>query len=122
MSRLVIGSEEHKQRLCRVFIDTHDPFTPEGLPWPDLDADTRARLLSLPVWDEAVNTERETADKVQRIMEQAHERVRGILTRERAVLDRVAARLLEREVMDGDELRTLLGPRAAAVPAAPTPA
>ena len=60
--------------------------------------------------------------EVQRIMEQAHERVRGILTRERAVLDRVAARLLEREVMDGDELRTLLGPREATLPAATTSA
>ena len=69
MSRLVIGSEEHKQRLCRAFIDTHDPFKPESLPWPDLDVDTRARLLSLPVWNEAVNTERETADKVQRMSE-----------------------------------------------------
>ena len=60
--------------------------------------------------------------EVQRIMEQAHERVRGILTRERAVLDRVAARLLEREVMDGDELRALLGSRETAAPTATTPA
>lgn len=64
-----IGSEAHKQLFCRTFIDTHDPYDPAQLSFPEIDADSRARLLSLPIWDEAVNTERETAAKVARMTE-----------------------------------------------------
>jgi hypothetical protein len=64
-----IGSEAHKQLFCRTFIDTHDPYDPAQLSFPEIDADSRARLLSLPIWDEAVNTERETAMKVARMTE-----------------------------------------------------
>ena len=67
MGTPVVGSEAHKQLFCRTFIDTHDPYDPAKLPFPDIDADSRARLLSLPIWDEAVNTERETAMKVTRM-------------------------------------------------------
>lgn len=28
-----IGSEEHRQLFCRVFIDTHERYEPERLPW-----------------------------------------------------------------------------------------
>jgi len=62
-----IGSEAHKQLFCRTFIDTHDPYDPARLSFPAIDADSHARLLSLPIWDEAVNTERETAAKVARM-------------------------------------------------------
>ena len=67
MGTPVVGSEAHKQLFCRTFIDTHDPYDPAKLSFPDIDADSRARLLSLPIWDEAVNTERETAMKVARM-------------------------------------------------------
>lgn len=63
----VVGSEAHKELFCRTFIDSHDPYDPAQLPFPDIDPDSRARLLSLPIWDEAVNTERETAVKVARM-------------------------------------------------------
>lgn len=69
MGTPTIGSEAHKELFCRTFIDTHDPYDPAQLPFPDIDADGRARLLSLPIWDEAVNTERETAMKVARMTE-----------------------------------------------------
>lgn len=67
MGRPDVGSEEHKRLFCRTFIDTHQPYAPADIVLPDLDADSRARLLSLPIWDEAVNTERETAYKVTRM-------------------------------------------------------
>jgi len=67
MSSPVVGSEAHKELFCRTFIETHDPYDPAELPFPDIDPDGRARLLSLPIWDEAVNTERETAMKVARM-------------------------------------------------------
>jgi hypothetical protein len=62
---LILGSEEHKKLLCRTFIDTHDPFKPTDIRWPDLDAEGLARLKSMPVWNEATRTEAATAVKVQ---------------------------------------------------------
>jgi hypothetical protein len=62
---LKIGSLEHKELLCRTFIDTHDPFKPAEIRWPDLDAETLARLKAMPVWNEATRTEAATAVKVQ---------------------------------------------------------
>jgi hypothetical protein len=56
-----IGSKEHKELLCRFFIDTHDPYKPAELAWPKLDEDARKRLASLPIWEEAVRTEADTA-------------------------------------------------------------
>ncbi|MBI3547803.1 MAG: ferritin-like domain-containing protein [Elusimicrobia bacterium] len=64
MSTPFIGSPEHKELLCRFFIDTHTPFEPKDLPWPDLDEACMKRLQMLPIWDEAVKTEAETAMKV----------------------------------------------------------
>ena len=65
MESLRIGSLEHKALFCRVFIDTHDPFKPEDIVWPDLTVEERGRLASLPVWNEAARTEAATAVKVQ---------------------------------------------------------
>jgi hypothetical protein len=59
-----IGSAAHLTLLCREFIDTHNPFEPEQLPWPDLDAAAIAKLRGLPFWDEAIRTERRTGAKV----------------------------------------------------------
>jgi len=67
MASPVVGSEAHKELFCRTFIETHEPYDPANLAFPDIDPDSRARLLSLPIWDEAVNTERETAMKVARM-------------------------------------------------------
>jgi len=64
-SALILGSEEHKELLCRTFIDTHDPFKPTDIQWPDLDAETLQRLKDMPVWNEATRTEAATAVKVQ---------------------------------------------------------
>ncbi len=65
MESIRIGSEDHKRLFCRTFIETHDPFKPEEIDWPDLDEESLARLKSLPVWNEAARTEAATAVKVQ---------------------------------------------------------
>jgi hypothetical protein len=59
-----VGSEAHLTLLCREFIDTHNPFEPEKLPWPELDAESVDKLRALPFWDEAIRTERRTGAKV----------------------------------------------------------
>ncbi len=67
MGTPIVGSEEHKRLFCQSFMDTHERYAPADITWPEIDEDSRARLAALPIWDEAVNTERETAYKVQRM-------------------------------------------------------
>ena len=45
-----IGSEAHKERFCRQFIDSHRQFDPETLPWPDLEPKYLERLRDFPLW------------------------------------------------------------------------
>lgn len=51
------GSEAHKDLFCRLLLDSFNPYRPAVIDWPVLDRDTRARLVSLPIWDIAVQTE-----------------------------------------------------------------
>ena len=55
--RIAPGSEAHKRLFCRMLLDTFNPYKPAVIDWPKLDPDARARLLSLPIWDIAVQTE-----------------------------------------------------------------
>jgi hypothetical protein len=52
-----IGSPEHKELFCRTFLDSHVPYEPEDLPWPDLDEDALAKLRAIPVWSMALQVE-----------------------------------------------------------------
>jgi len=52
--------------------------------------------------------------EVEKILARAHDKVRGILSERRPLLDQVAHRLLAKEIMDGDELRALLAESAPA--------
>ena len=51
------GSEAHKQATGRMFRETFNPYKPSVIDWPKLDAPARERLISLPIWDIAVQTE-----------------------------------------------------------------
>jgi hypothetical protein len=51
------GSEAHKNLFCRTLLDTFNPYKPAVIDWPALDAEARNRLVSLPIWDIAVQTE-----------------------------------------------------------------
>jgi hypothetical protein len=53
-----IGSEAHKERFCRQFIDSHQRFDPETLPWPELDEAALGRMRAVPFWQEVLHTER----------------------------------------------------------------
>lgn len=52
-----LGSDEHKRLFCRTLLDTFNPYKPAIIDWPKLDPDARDRLVSLPIWDIAVQTE-----------------------------------------------------------------
>jgi cell division protease FtsH len=77
------------------------------------DGPKRARFLDLPLSPERGLYGEETAQKIDaeitRILTEAHNTARRILEDNRAKLETVTARLLEIEVMEGAELRTLLG-------------
>jgi hypothetical protein len=62
---IVIGSEQHKELFCRSFIDTHDPYDPMRMDWPEIDEASLARLRAMPFWHEAISTESDVARKVQ---------------------------------------------------------
>jgi hypothetical protein len=51
------GSERHVAEVCRMFRETFNPYRPAVLDWPPLDPDTLQRIVSLPIWDIAVQTE-----------------------------------------------------------------
>ena len=54
---IVPGSASHKAAFCRMLLDTHNPYKPAVVDWPALDAAARDRLVGLPIWDIAVQTE-----------------------------------------------------------------
>ncbi len=55
--RIRIGSDRHKALFCRMLLDTFNPYKPAVIDWPKLEAGPRERLVSLPIWDIAVQTE-----------------------------------------------------------------
>jgi hypothetical protein len=68
MTAITIGSEEHKELFCREFIDTHDPYDPEHMPWPELDDASVQRLRAMPFWEEAISTENDVAVKIEALV------------------------------------------------------
>jgi len=82
------------------------------------DGQKRNKFLDIQLGPErgayAEDTARLIDAEVKRIMTAAHEEARKILTGMRGQLETVTQRLLEIEVMEGDELRRLLGVGAAA--------
>jgi len=77
---------------------------------------SRHRFLDIPLGPErdyAEDTARLIDGEVKRIMNDAHEQARRILAEKRELLEQITRRLLDIEVMEGDELRRMLG--------APTP-
>src|SRR3954447_15936154 len=77
------------------------------------DCNKRARFLDIPIPQERGLYAEETAQKIdeeiKRILTEAHGRARRLLSENRDKLEVVTRRLLQVEVMEGDELRRLLG-------------
>jgi hypothetical protein len=55
--KLPIGSDLHRDAVCRMFAETFNPYRPSIIAWPKLGPDELQRLTSLPIWDIAVQTE-----------------------------------------------------------------
>ncbi|HYZ17098.1 MAG TPA: hypothetical protein VE591_11875 [Candidatus Acidoferrum sp.] len=59
-----VGTPQHREIFCRSFIDTHVPYEPENLPWPDLDATLLERLRAFPFWSVARSIEQRAGKMV----------------------------------------------------------
>jgi cell division protease FtsH len=79
-----------------------------------MDPGRRSRFIDLPMPAERGPHSEETArlidEEVKRLVTTAHDEARRILQTERDLLERVARRLLEQEVMEGEELRRMIAP------------
>jgi cell division protease FtsH len=77
------------------------------------DGHKRSKFLDIPIGPErgayAEDTAKLIDSEVKRIMTDAHGVARQLLTERRDLLEKVTQRLLEAEVMEGDELRRILG-------------
>jgi hypothetical protein len=51
------GTDSHKRAVGRMFRETFNPYKPTIIDWPKLGAEERERLINLPIWDIAVQTE-----------------------------------------------------------------
>lgn len=60
-----VGSDAHKRLFCRMLLETHHPYDPADIAWPELTQDDLRRLASLPIWDTAVHKESCATVRVQ---------------------------------------------------------
>ena len=51
------GTPPHTRATAQMFRDTFNPYKPTVIDWPKLEPEARDRLISLPIWDIAVQTE-----------------------------------------------------------------
>jgi cell division protease FtsH len=83
------------------------------------DGQSRAKFLDIPLPQErgpfGEETQRLIDAEVKRIMTDAHNTARDVLNEKRQSLEVVTERLLEKEVIDGDELRALMAQAEAEV-------
>jgi cell division protease FtsH len=86
----------------------------EALGAVNYDGHRGTKFLDTPFMNERGNHSEDTAQKidaeVKRILTAAHDDARRVLRERRDILDQLSARLLDKEVIEGDELRELLGP------------
>ena len=72
----------------------------------------RPTFLDIPMGPERGPYGEETAQKidaeVKRIMEEAHNRAHHVISERRSLLETITRRLLEKEVIEADELRVLI--------------
>ena len=98
----------------------------EALGAVNYDGHRGNKFLDTPFMNDRGNHSEDTAQKidaeVKRILTEAHDDARRVLRERRDILDQLSERLLDKEVIEGDELRALLGPtppkEAATIPPA----
>ncbi|WP_430228146.1 ferritin-like domain-containing protein [Paraburkholderia tropica] len=54
---LTPGTDLHRRETCRMFRETFNPYRPAVLEWPVLEPAALKRIVELPIWDIALQTE-----------------------------------------------------------------
>ena len=87
--RIRLGSKEHLRLFCLELLETHDPYRPRILDWPKLETEVRDKLIALPIWDIAVQTEGKAGLNVRSFAEKMREsrQVDGGLLKEALDMD-----------------------------------
>jgi hypothetical protein len=62
-----IGSLEHRDLICREFINGFKSYEATALPWPELNATGAARLRTIPFWSSLISAERIAAERARRM-------------------------------------------------------
>ncbi len=52
-----LGSHDHLRLFCKTLLTTFNPYRPAVIDWPKLEPATQDLIISLPIWDIAVQTE-----------------------------------------------------------------
>ena len=68
-----VGSQGHKELFCRDFIESHQRFEPNALPWPNLEEKDIGRLRAVPFWQEVFHTERRAGAIVGAFAQTVHD-------------------------------------------------
>jgi len=113
LSEISTGAQNDLQRatdLARAMVTEYGMS--DSLGAVNYDGQKRPRFLDIALPQERGLYGEQTAEKIdaeiKRILVDAHEKARSILSSHRDDLERVTRRLLEVEVMEGDELRQLI--------------
>ncbi|MET0165534.1 MAG: cell division protein FtsH, partial [Vicinamibacterales bacterium] len=114
LSEISTGAQNDLQRATDIARAMVTEFgMSETLGAINYDGNKKARFLDIPMPQERGLYGEETAQKIdaeiERILTDAHKTARTVLTENRDKLEAVTHRLLEVEVMEGAELRNLLG-------------
>lgn len=67
------GDDAHRVMFARMLLDTFNPYKPAVIEWPRLDAQARQRLVNLPIWDIAVQTEGRARLRILSYARQLHD-------------------------------------------------
>ena len=55
--RIGRGEDRYRTMFCRMLLDTFNPYKPSVIEWPVMAPEVRERVVNLPIWDIAVQTE-----------------------------------------------------------------
>lgn len=97
--KIRVGTDNHFKMLTQLLKATYNPYKPSVLKWPELDAETLARITSLPIWDIAVQTEIKASMRIENYaktvpdaaLRAALQHMAGEESRHRDVLSRLVA-------------------------------
>jgi len=113
--RISTGAQNDLQRATDIARSMVTEFgMSEALGAVNYDGHRGAKFLDTPFMNDRGNHSEDTAQKidfeVKRILTEAHNEARRVLRERKNNLDELSLRLLDKEVIEGDELRALLGP------------